>query len=240
MEDKERRMIVRCNQELFELFPDASVHGIVFEGLAEFDPAIVAPWKQKAIESVRSSGFTSESILDAPVVKEWRNAFQRFGVKPSKYRSAIEQLYRRALKDEIIETSLPLVNLYCYVSLIEMVPMGAYDLEKVEGDIHIRLSKENEPFLGIGDTEPMMSTPDAVVYSDDGGIICWAWNHRDAARVSLSAKTDKAIFFADCAGHESEPRARSAMALLADALSETEAVELTRFVLDRDHPAATV
>jgi DNA/RNA-binding domain of Phe-tRNA-synthetase-like protein len=233
-------MIVRCSQELFAMFPEASVHGIVFDRLAEFDPAIVAPWKQKAIESVSSSGYTIESILDAPVVKEWRNAFQRFGVRPSKYRSAIEQLYRRALRQEIIETSLPLVNLYCYVSLIEMVPMGAYDLEKVEGDIAVRLSKENEPFLGIGDTEPMMSTPGAVVYSDDGGIICWAWNHRDAARVSLSAETDRAIFFADCAGHESESRARSAMALLADALSVTGAGEVNRFVLNRDNSTATV
>jgi lysyl-tRNA synthetase class 2 len=118
--------------------------------------------------------------------------------------------------------------------------MGAYDLEKVEGDIAVRLSKENEPFLGIGDTEPMMSTPDAVVYSDDGGIICWAWNHRDAARVALSEKTDRAIFFADCAGHESEPRARSAIALLADALSLTGAIELTRFMLNRDNSTATV
>jgi hypothetical protein len=30
------------------------------------------------------------------------------------------------------------------------------------------------------------------------------------------------------------------MALLADALSETGAIELTRFVLNRDHPAVTV
>src|ERR1700752_1123834 len=118
-------MIVRCDQELFELFPEASVHGIVFDGVAEFDQA--AAWKQKAIESVASSGFTPETVLESPAVKEWRNAFQRFGVKPSKFRSSIEQLYRRALKQEIIETSLPLVNLYCYVSLIEMVPMGAYD-----------------------------------------------------------------------------------------------------------------
>ena len=177
-------MIVRCDQEVFDLFPEASVHGIVFDGLAVFDQATVAPWKQRAIDTVASSGFTSETVLDAPAVKEWRNAFQRFGVKPSKFRSSIEQLYRRALKQEMIQTPLPLVNLYCYVSLIEMVPMGAYDLEKVDGDIVIRLSRENETFLGIGDTTPLIAHPGVVVYSDNGGIICWAWNHRDAARVS--------------------------------------------------------
>lgn len=233
-------MIIRCDEKLFEMFPEASVHAIVFDGVAEFDPAVAKLWKQKAVESVASSGITSESILDAPFVREWRNAFQRFGVKPSKYRSAIEQLYRRALKQEIIETSLPLVNLYCYVSLIEMVPMGAYDLDTVDGDITIRLSKENEAFLGIGDTEPLLSTPGVVVYSDDSGIICWAWNHRDAARVSLSPETDRAIFFADSASNESESRANSAMTLLAEALSATGAVELNRFTLNRANSTATV
>ena len=233
-------MIVRCNQELFEMFPEASVHGIVFEGLAGVDPAVAAPWKQKAIASVSATGFTPETVLEAPAVKEWRTAFQRFGVKPSKYRSSIEQLYRRGLKQEIIETSLPLVNLYCYVSLIEMAPMGAYDLEKVDGDIAIRLSKENEPFLGIGDTEPLLSTPGVVVYSDDSGIICWAWNHRDAARVSLSPTTDKAIFFADSSSHESQSRASSTMSLLAEALSGTGAVELNRFELNRGNPTVSI
>lgn len=226
-------MIVRCEPELFEMFPDASVHGVVIEGVAEIDSAVAAPWKQKAIASVASSGFTSETVLESPAVKEWRNAFQRFGVKPSKYRSSIEQLYRRALKQEIIETSLPLVNLYCYVSLIEMVPMGAYDLEKVEGDIVIRLSKENETFLGIGDTTPLIANPGVVVYSDDGGIICWAWNHRDAARVSLSPNTNRAIFFADSSSHESESRAESAITLLAEAISATGPTQLKRFILNR-------
>jgi DNA/RNA-binding domain of Phe-tRNA-synthetase-like protein len=231
-------MIVRCDQEVFEMFPEANVYGIVFEGVADFEPATVAPWKQRAIESVASSGFTSDTVLEAPAVKEWRNAFQRFGVKPSKYRSSIEQLYRRALKQELIETSLPLVNLYCYVSLIEMVPMGAYDVEKLDGDIVIRLSRENETFIGIGDTTPLIAHPGVVVYSDDGGIICWAWNHRDAARVVLSPETNKAIFFADSASHESESRAANAIALLADAISG--APELNRFMLNRANPSATV
>ena len=231
-------MIVRCDQEVFELFPEESVHGIVFDGVADFNPAAVAPWKQRAIDTVSSSSFTSETILDAPAVKEWRNAFQRFGVKPSKFRSSIEQLYRRALKQEIIETSLPLVNLYCYVSLIEMVPMGAYDLEKVEGDIVIRLSKENEIFLGIGDTTPLIAHPGVVVYSDDGGIICWAWNHRDAARVSLSPETNSAIFFVDSSSHVSESRAAAAITLLSDAVSG--GVERNRFVLNRANPTASV
>jgi lysyl-tRNA synthetase class 2 len=230
-------MLVRCDQELFEMFPEASVHGVVSEAVGGFNPAIANAWKAKAIESVAASGFTSETVLDSPAVSEWRSAFQKFGVKPSRFRSSIEQLFRRALKQEIIETSLPLVNLYCYVSLIAMAPMGAYDLEKVEGDIVVRFSKQDETFLGIGDSTPLIAHPGVVVYSDDGGIVCWAWNHRDAARVSLSPTTERAIFFADSSSIESESRADSAITLLSEALAETGATQLKRFILNRANPA---
>jgi len=230
-------MIVRCDQELFEMFPGASVHGVVAEGVGGFDPAVATVWKAKAIESVAASGFTTETILESPAVSEWRSAFQKFGVKPSRFRSSIEQLLRRALKQEIIETSLPLVNLYCYVSLIAMVPMGAYDLEKVEGDIVVRFSKADETFLGIGDSTPLIAHPGVVVYVDDGGIVCWAWNHRDAARVSLSPTTERAIFFADSSSLESESRADSAITLLSEALAGAGATQLKRFVLNQTNPA---
>src|SRR5689334_24232689 len=58
---RRKQMIVRCDQEVFEMFPEASVHAIVFDGLAAFDRATVAPWKQRAIDTVASSGFTSRS-----------------------------------------------------------------------------------------------------------------------------------------------------------------------------------
>jgi lysyl-tRNA synthetase class 2 len=233
-------MIVRCHEELFEMFPTASIHGIVFEGVAEIDPGVAIPWKSKAIDAVRSSGITAENILASPPVTEWRNAFQKFGVKPSKYRSSIEQLLRRALKNDILQTPLTLVNLYCYVSLIQLVPMGAYDLQNIKGDITVRFADSGEPFLGIGESDPILCDPGVVVYSDDGGLICWAWNHRDAARTSLTQQSNRVIFFADSASRESEGRAESAMALLRDALTPTAATEIDSFVLTCANQTATI
>src|SRR5258708_1991552 len=133
-------MIVRCHQELFEKFPTASIHGVVFDGLGDFNAETADRWKYEALRCVHDSGIKLESLVESAVIKEWRNAFQAFGVKPSKYRSSIEQLYRRALKGEIIHTKYPLVNLYCYVSIIQMVPMGGYDIQKTQGDIAVRLT----------------------------------------------------------------------------------------------------
>jgi DNA/RNA-binding domain of Phe-tRNA-synthetase-like protein len=232
-------MIVHCHQELFEKFPTASIHGVVFEGLGGFNAETAERWKQEALRSVHDNGIKLELLVESAVIKEWRNAFQAFGVKPSKYRSSIEQLYRRALKGDIIHTRYPLVNLYCYVSIIQMVPMGGYDIQKTQGDISVRLTTQGEEFVAIGERHPMCCEPGVVVYSDDAGIICWAWNHRDGARTCLGAGTSQAIFFADSASNESRGRATAAMDLLSDALSEG-ATKVGAFVLDKQQNGATV
>jgi DNA/RNA-binding domain of Phe-tRNA-synthetase-like protein len=233
-------MIVRCSHKLFEMFPGASIHGAVFEDVSRFGAESAECWKRKAQESLGKSGIKPELLVESPPIKEWRAAFQLFGVKPSKYRSSIEQLCRRALKGDIIQTKLSLVNLYCYVSLIQMVPMGGYDLRKVQGEISVRLTMQGEEFAAIGEHQPIKCDPGVVAYADDAGIICWAWNHRDAGRTCLDAETDKAIFFVDSAFHESRGRAAAAIDLLSEALSSVGATKVGAFVVDQQENDATL
>jgi lysyl-tRNA synthetase class 2 len=226
-------MRVHCAPELFEKFPDASIHGVVFERLDLFDEEIANSWKDRAAQSVRESNIQPEGLVETPAIKEWRNAFQAFGLKPSKYRSSIEQLYRRALKGDIIETHLPLVNLYCYVSIFHRVPMGAYDLQKTQGDISVRAAEAGEEFTAIGEKQAIKSEAGIVVYADDAGVICWGWNHRDSARTCLGPDTQRAIFFADSATEGSRLRATESINTLSESLSSSGCVKLDSFVLDR-------
>ncbi len=111
--------------------------------------------------------------------------------------------------------------------------MGGYDVRSAQGDISVRLTKQGEEFTAIGNPEPVKCDPGVVVYTDEAGIICWAWNHRDAARTCLNAETRKAIFFADSASDESRSRAAEAIRLLSEALSSAGSVKVGFFVLDQ-------
>jgi DNA/RNA-binding domain of Phe-tRNA-synthetase-like protein len=226
-------MKISCAPQLFDTFPTAAIHGVVFDHVSLFDEQAAGAWAQRAQASVQEHQLPPELIPEAAAIKEWRNAFQQFGLKPSKYRSSIEQLYRRALKGDLIKTPLPLVNLYCYVSLIQMVPMGGYDLRKTEGDIVVRRATPGEEFIPIGESHALNSKTGVVVYADDAGIICWAWNYRDSARTSLSAETQRAIFFADSASQASGARTAQAISLLSEALSSAGCSQLASFALDR-------
>lgn len=233
-------MKVQCDQELFNKFPSASVHGVAFERLELLSEEAVRSWKSRALQSVQESNLRSEFLVEVPQIAEWRNAFQAFGLKPSKYRSSVEQLIRRALKGEIIQTPLRLVNLYCYLSIIHRAPMGGYDFGKIQGDIAVRLSEAGEEFAGIGDQQSIRSAEGVVVYADGAGIICWGWNHRDSLRTCLNADTRRAIFFADSVTEQTKPAAEAAINSLSEVLLASGCVENGSFVLTMEHSEAEV
>lgn len=226
-------MKIKCDDEIFEMFPEASFHAVALDTLKTPPEETIADWKRRAAESVAASGIKPELLVEHPAIKEWRNAFSKFGLKPSKFRSSIEQLYKRALKGDLLETRLPLVNLYCYLSVLHLIPAGGYDLDKIEGDaITVRPAIEGEQFRAIGERDALPCQPGAVCYADAGGVICYGWNWRDAARTCLDERTTRAIFFADSAADASRRRAERAIADLAAALNANGSVSISQFVLD--------
>jgi DNA/RNA-binding domain of Phe-tRNA-synthetase-like protein len=190
-------MKIAITRDVLTRFPGAEVHGLVAEGLLSFDCGIIDGWRQRATDHIVASGIRPELLSLDPAIKVWRDAYQKFGLKPSKFRSSIEQLYKRALKGDLIRTPIDLVNLYCYISVINKVPAGAYDLGAIQGSVAVRLSSEGEPFQAIGEQFEIPAQANVVCYTDECGIICYGWNYRDAQRTCLGAGTDRAIFFVD-------------------------------------------
>lgn len=230
-------MNVKLSHQVLEIFPEASIHGIVVDGLQSLIAAAVEPWRNRAKQEVAQRQINPEFLIKETEIQEWRNAFQKFGIKPSKQLSSIEALEKRAVKGHFVQTRIPAVNLYCDLSVIARVPMGAYDLGKVQGDIAVRLAEEGEVFLAIGEKVRWSAKAGMVVYSDETGLICWAWNHRDSLRTCLDQQTQKAIFFADSSIRASRQQAMSAIALLGEALAGYCTIQAT-FMIDAANPEA--
>jgi len=229
---------IHCNEELFDRFPSATIHGMVVELVNCVTMTDANDWKRRAAEAVSQSGVSIELLSEHPVMRDWRSSYKAFGLKPSKYRSSIEQLYRRALKGNLIETAIPLVNIYSYISIISMAPMGGYDLIEIKGDVEVRLTIEGEEFSGLGGTEPIKTQAGVVAYSDAQGIICWGWNYRDCDRTCLRDKTTKAIFFADSCSESNRKMAETALDLLEWFFRDKSCSISSRFTLR--HGSATV
>lgn len=180
-------------EESFQsLFPEAHIGIVIARGIdnqrntdgvtADLDSAI----------SLASEAIGDTDIASHPAIAPWREAYRRFGVKPSRYRSSIEGLLRTARTGEISRIN-PLVDLYNAVSLRHLLPCGGEDLEAIEGNLRLTIAAGGELFFPLGSTAESPALPGEVVYADDAGIVCRCWNWREADRTKLLPETTRAV-----------------------------------------------
>jgi DNA/RNA-binding domain of Phe-tRNA-synthetase-like protein len=174
------------------LFPEALVGIVVAKGI---DNRRNVGDARVALASAMASTATAigdDDIASHPAVVPWREAYRRFGVKPSRYRSSIEGLLRTARTGEVRGIN-PLVDLYNAVSLRHLLPCGGEDVDAIEGDLRLTTAMGGEPFIPLGSTEESPPSAGEVVYADDAGIVCRCWNWREADRTKLTPETTHAV-----------------------------------------------
>lgn len=84
-----------------------------------------------------------------PLLKEARRLYQAAGMDPTRTRPSSEALLRRVLKNQPLPAVNNAVDAVNLASLSFLLPIGLYDLDRVEGDITARLGTAGEQYPGI-------------------------------------------------------------------------------------------
>jgi DNA/RNA-binding domain of Phe-tRNA-synthetase-like protein len=155
--------------------------------------------------------FAGAPPQEHPHIAAWRAAYGGFGAKPSRFRSSVEALVRRALSDELPPINR-LVDLYNAVSVAHVLPLGGEDRDQLSGDDVLRFAGGEEPFVTYENGELATTTPEPgeVVWADDSGVTCRRWNWRQCARTALTEKTERAFFVLDALGPCGDPELEAA------------------------------
>lgn len=207
-------------------FPSLTVGALA---VAELDRAaatlddvdLAAQWAEAA-RALGGAGITLENLAETEEVDGWRRVTAASGLKPSKYRSSVEALTRRLLRAGAPATPLPVVDLYCALSVRFLVPLGAYDADRLpSGRVVLRPARpESDRFEPLGGPPEEYSLSDTVtVYADGDAVLCWNVNHRDSAATSLIPSTRHAVFFGEALTAEGRARLEAALVALGAELS---------------------
>jgi DNA/RNA-binding domain of Phe-tRNA-synthetase-like protein len=201
--------------ELFERFPAVTVHALRVDGMK----AALAAVDTVAIlnHAIGNCNVDPEKVPEDLAVASWREAYGMMGVKPSKFRSSIEALLRRASKKLPLDLPIPSVNLYNACSIAGKAPMGGYDLARLPGaEMVLRKARPaTDTFNPLGaETSAFPLTPDLVVYASGDEVLCWGFNARDAAHTALTAESDTGVFFAEAALASQVAPAQAALEML--------------------------
>jgi DNA/RNA-binding domain of Phe-tRNA-synthetase-like protein len=174
------------------LFPEAQIGVIVASEIDNRRSRVEAARELESAVAEAAVTIGEADLVSHPAVAPWREAYRRFGVKPSAHRSSIEGLLR-SIRSRGVPSVNPLVDLYNAVSLRHLLPCGGEDLDAIQGNLRLTVAMGGENFVPLGGTEDLPPQSGEVVYVDDVGIVCRAWNWREAERTKLTEATARAV-----------------------------------------------
>jgi DNA/RNA-binding domain of Phe-tRNA-synthetase-like protein len=132
-----------------------------------------------------------------------------FGCKPSRYPCSAEALLKRVARGDELPAINRLVDLYNAVSIAYALPLGGEDADQTRGDVVLTPATGDEEFDG-GDPP----SPGEIVWRDDLGVTCRAWNWRQGVRTRITEASTRAYFLLEAM----EERGEEALAHAAEEL----------------------
>jgi DNA/RNA-binding domain of Phe-tRNA-synthetase-like protein len=90
------------------------------------------------------------AVLTSAQVEATRGAYKALGKDPARYRGSAEALLRRIVAGRGLPQINAVVDVINLVSVESRLPIGLYNLARVQGDIVFRRGQARETYKGIG------------------------------------------------------------------------------------------
>ncbi|RLF12767.1 MAG: hypothetical protein DRJ62_01720 [Thermoprotei archaeon] len=145
---------------------------------------------REAVERVKST-LTLEGLREHPIVKAYRSFYWRLGIDPTKTRPSSEALVRRALRTGSIPLINSVVDLGNVASMLTLVPIGIYDLDKVKPPITLRRARVGELFHPIGGGVERLDERSVVLA--DSEKVMHVFPHRDSTLTMVEDSTRRIL-----------------------------------------------
>jgi len=181
---------------------------------------------------------------DMPAIKAWRAAFSTMNLKPTQYRCASEALLRRLRTQGSLPSLNPVVDVCNAVSAAHGIPVAAFDLSGIVGNLIVRPANGDETYLTFGGSAETPN-PGEIIFGDDAGAAhARRWTNRQSAASAISTSSRKALLVIEGLHDEAEPDVLTARDTLADILKDAGAIVRSdllrggkgRFQTEEPHP----
>jgi DNA/RNA-binding domain of Phe-tRNA-synthetase-like protein len=186
-----------CSGVLVEVDEAASALGVrvaysAYEGpaVSSLDPAILDPAIKDLVARLAST-YTIDSLKEDATVRAYRDFYWRIGIDPTKTRPSGEALVRRALRGRFPRIN-PVVDAGNIASASTLVPIGLYDLDKLEPPVRLTVSRGGEEFLPIGGERRILRRGLPILV-DSRGLVLHLYPHRDSVYTAVEGGTSRIL-----------------------------------------------
>lgn len=130
-----------------------------------------------------------KNVTERPGIAEWRKLWKSLGADPNRYRHSAESLMRRIAKQNYLSPVHSAVDLNNFFSLQFEIPIGIYDVAKLNGDIEIALGNEETGYAGLNGRYNSLKN---ILYSKDAEGP-FGSPFVDSIRTAVTEETSEAI-----------------------------------------------
>jgi DNA/RNA-binding domain of Phe-tRNA-synthetase-like protein len=104
------------------------------------------------------------AVLESQAISATRAGYKTLGKDPARYRGSAEALLRRVIAGKALPHINAVVDVINLVSVESRLPIGLYDLARVQGDVVFRAGRAGETYKGIGKYD--LNLEDLPVFCD--------------------------------------------------------------------------
>jgi DNA/RNA-binding domain of Phe-tRNA-synthetase-like protein len=161
------------------------------------DPGLRAELNEAARQAERD--LTGKDLAQVPEIQALRRLYRGLGKDPARYRGASEALLRRIVQGKGLYFVNTVVDINNLVSITTRHALGAYDLDRVQGDVLFRAGADGESYEGIG--RGSLNLEGLPVFSDSLGPFGSPTSDSERTKIALESKRIALVIIA-CAGQD--------------------------------------
>ncbi len=191
--------------------------------VAELDTRVVSA----AFEEYRAAlcekllaQYSEEFVQNDPVLEGYRELRRRIGRSVRKYPCSTESLIGFLRRKGTLPSINLVVDIYNCVSLETRLTLGAHDLDRVSGNIHLRLAGGDEHFVPLGSDREEAVGAGEYCYIDDGNEVLCRLDYRQCDRTKLGTATRRCFFIIQGNPHTTPEDVENGKARLAQLLDK--------------------
>jgi len=238
---KELGMKFIVKKEIFDIFPALKIGVVVGRRLTIRKKSKELEMLVKSnVEKLREK-VGDKNLIDFNNIGAWRETYRKFGVSPKKYKPTAEAFLGRIIKRHSFPNINTAVDAYLAAELLYMLPIGGYDLEKITGDIVLRVSRGQESFLPIGGENTELTLPGEIIYADDRIVLTRNWNYRDSDHTKITEDSKDIILASEAALGDIDP---GDLTRTIDTIAQYEFAfcqgQYNTYFLDKENPEAQI
>ncbi len=233
-------MKFKIDDKIFEKFPELNIGVVAAKGIDNMGLSEEVVNKLRAHEKEIRDNFEKGTLSENPKINAWRKAYSLFGAKPKKYKCSVENLYRMILDGIELKPINKVVDIYNYISIKHIVPVGGDNIDNVDGDIILKFAKGSETFRELNSDSDTNPKEGEVVYADDNEVLCRRWNWRECEKSKMTEKTENVALVVEGLAPLTKEDVRLILDELSGLVSKFCGGEITKFILNKDNTEADI